>query len=190
MLASTLFPQNKVLSLDDPIVRILGASLLIAVSAQIEIMLPFTPVPLTLQTFTVLLVGAMLGPKAGALAVLAYLTEVSAGLPVLAGGTVNPLAIVGPTSGYLFGFIAQAYIAGWIMEKNRPFSSAFALSGLAAGCAVQLTMGMICLAPFVGAENVLYMGLLPFIPGEVLKCLALTFALKKRYEKQRPYLCG
>lgn len=189
MTASIVFPQNKALSLDHPIVRILGASLLIAVSAQIEIMLPFTPVSLTLQTFTVLLVGAMLGRKAGVLAVLAYLTEVSAGLPVLAGGTINPLAIVGPTSGYLLGFIAQAYIAGWIMEKNSPFSSTFAFTGLAVGCAVQLSMGMICLVPFVGTENVLYMGLLPFIPGEVFKCLALTFALKKRHEKQRPYLC-
>ncbi len=97
---------------------ILGASLLIALSARIAVPVPFSPAPITGQTLAVLLVGALLGSRRGALSVLAYLAEGAMGLPVFAGGGAGILWLLGPTGGYLFGFIAAAFVTGWLAERG------------------------------------------------------------------------
>ncbi len=91
-------------------------SMFIAIAAQFSV--PFIPVPLTLQTLAILIVGLSFGSRMGALTVVAYLLEGAAGLPVFAGGA-STWALVGPTAGFLFGFIALAYIAGLFAERSK-----------------------------------------------------------------------
>ena len=95
---------------------VMGGSLFIAIAAQFSV--PFIPVPLTLQTLAILIVGLSFGSRLGALTVVAYLLEGAAGLPVFANGGSAP-ALVGPTAGFLIGFVALAYIAGWFAERTR-----------------------------------------------------------------------
>jgi Uncharacterized conserved protein len=159
--------------------QIIGGSLLIALCAQIRIPLPFTPVPLTLQTLAVMVLGARLGSKQGALTVLLYLTEVMCGLPVLAGGRVDMLALVGPTGGYLIGFVFLAYITGWFSERKERFSSFMLLAGILLANVVMLSFGAAWLGQFVGMSNAFMMGVVPFIPGDILKALAVCTLLKK-----------
>jgi biotin transport system substrate-specific component len=161
--------------------QVIAGSILIALCARIEIPLPFTPVPLTCQTLAILFLGATLGSKKGAACALLYLLEVVFGLPVLAGGVSNSLAFFGPRCGYLLGMPLQAYIAGKLIENKR-FSSFRTGLCLTAACAVQLGLGLCGLVGFVGAENVLMMGLFPFIPGELLKVLVVTNYLKARQQ--------
>src|SRR3954465_6955230 len=97
---------------------VVGFSLLIALSAQVMIPLPWTPVPLTGQTFAVLLTGALLGPRLGALAMLAYLLEGAAGLPFFRGGASGVTHFTGATAGYLFAFPAAAYVTGYLAERG------------------------------------------------------------------------
>ncbi|WP_297772079.1 biotin transporter BioY [uncultured Roseovarius sp.] len=94
---------------------VLGGSLLIAVAAQVSV--PFFPVPLTLSTLAVLLVGLTFGSRLGAATVLAYLAEGAMGLPVFANG-MNGASLVGPTAGFLYGYVAMAYLAGLAVERG------------------------------------------------------------------------
>jgi biotin transport system substrate-specific component len=95
-----------------------GASILIAISAQIAIPLPFTPVPLTLQTLVVLAAGVVLGSSRGALAITLYLLEGCAGLPVFSGAASGITHLLGPTGGYLIGFLPAAWLTGFLAEKG------------------------------------------------------------------------
>ncbi len=95
---------------------VVGGSMFIAIAAQFSV--PFIPVPLTLQTLAILIVGLSFGSRLGALTVVAYLLEGAAGLPVFANGG-STAALVGPTAGFLFGFIALAYIAGFVAERTK-----------------------------------------------------------------------
>lgn len=162
--------------------QIIAGSLFIALCAQIRIPLPFTPVPITMQNLAVLLIGGFLGSKKGALCAVAYLMESILGLPVLAGGAISPFAIVGPTGGYLIGFIAQAYVMGLFLEQQKQFSIEKTLIGFVAAWFIHMTMGVIWLAQFVGWDLVLTMGFFPFIPGDVLKALIVIPLLKQRFE--------
>ncbi len=94
------------------------SSIFIALMAQVRIPLPFTPVPITGQTFAVLLIGAALGSERGAASLLVYLAEGAAGLPAFAGGTSGLAVLVGPTGGYLIGFVFAAYIIGRLAESG------------------------------------------------------------------------
>jgi biotin transport system substrate-specific component len=160
-------------------VQVVMGSLLIALCAQISIPLPFTLVPVSMQTFAVMMVGAMLGSRKGAAAVILYLVESIVGLPVLAGGHVNPLALIGPCGGYLIGFVAQAYLVGWFAERAHVFGKLWTAFGVSLACALQLALGAFWLAQFVGYEAILVMGVLPFIPGEMIKILAVVNSLSR-----------
>ena len=105
-LSKALVPSNSLVS---KALLVLGGSALIAVAAQVQV--PMIPVPMTLQTLAVLLVGLSLGARMGAATLIAYLAEGAAGLPVFAGGA-NGVALAGPTAGFLFGFVGMAWIAG------------------------------------------------------------------------------
>ncbi|MDT7948667.1 MAG: biotin transporter BioY [Thermoflexus sp.] len=161
-------------------VLILGGSLLTALMARVEIPLPFTPVPITGQTFAVLLVGAALGSRRGALSMAVYLLEGALGLPVFAGGAAGLARLRGPTGGYLIGFIAAAFVTGWLAERGwdrRPATTALAML---TGNAVIYLFGLPWLAWFVGSflgpKGALALGLLPFVPGDLLKLLLATLA--------------
>src|SRR5215212_10911162 len=111
---------------------VVGFSLLTAAAAQVVVPLPFTPVPLTGQTFAVLLTGALLGPRLGALAMLAYLAEGALGLPFFRGGAGGVTHFAGATAGYLLAFPAAAYVTGHLAERgwDRRFLSAAAAMAL------------------------------------------------------------
>lgn len=165
-------------------VLVLGGSLLIALSAQVALPLAFSPVPVTGQTLAVLLVGAVLGSRRGALSVLAYLVEGTAGLPVFAGGGSGPIWLLGPTGGYLLGFVVAAWTVGWLCEHLWDRSVAGTLVIMLAGSATIYMFGLLWLARFVGADRALALGLLPFFPGDSIKIalavLSLSVGLRLR----------
>lgn len=163
------------------ILLILGGSLFTALMAQIAIPLPFTPVPITGQTLAVLLTGAALGSRRGALSIAAYLLEGALGLPVFAGGAAGLARLRGPTGGYLLGFLAAAFITGWLAERGwdrRPLTTALAML---IGNAVIYLFGLpwlaLFLGSFLGPKGALALGLLPFIPGDLLKLALAAFLL-------------
>ena len=155
---------------------IIGGALIIALGARVALLLPFSPVPVTGQTLAVLLVGALLGSRRGALSVLLYLAEGMAGLPVFAGGAAGPAYALGPTGGYLIGFVAAAWVTGALAGRGWDRRIETTTLAMLAGNAVIYAFGLPWLAAFVGAENVLTLGLFPFLIGDLLK-LVLAAAL-------------
>jgi biotin transporter BioY len=153
---------------------ILGGSALIALSAQIKIHLG--PVPITGQTLAVLMIAALLGSRRGVLAVLAYLAEGVAGLPVFAVGS-GPIVLIGPTGGYLIGFVPAAYVTGFLAERGWDRQFTTTALAMALGNAIIYACGMTQLCILTGAgKTVVTAGLLPFIPGDILKIIiAATF---------------
>lgn len=162
------------------LLQILGGSLFLALCAQISIKLPFSPVPITAQTFGVLLIGCLLGSRQGFLCVAAYLAQIAFGLPFLAGGVIKPWAILGTNGGYLAGMAVQAYVAGWFMENGMGKKATRAFVGCSVACIIQLTMGYLWLTNFVGWTAALYMGVYPFIAGELLKVVAVSYYVQQR----------
>src|SRR5207237_7451408 len=100
------------------VVLVVAFSLFVALAAQVAVPLPWTPVPLTAQTFAVLLTGALLGSRLGALALVAYLAEGASGLPFFRGGTGGLAPLFGLTAGYLFAFPAAAFVTGYLAERG------------------------------------------------------------------------
>ncbi len=158
-------------------VLVLTGSVLIGLMARVAIPLPFTPVPVTGQTFGVLLVGALLGSRRGALSLVLYLLEGIAGLPVFAGGSSGPARLLGPTGGYLLGFVAGAWVTGWLCERGWDRRMLTAALAMLLGNLVIYLFGLPWLAAFVSPEKALMMGLWPFIPGDLLKLALAALAL-------------
>jgi len=146
-----------------------GFSLLIALSAQVAIPLPFTPVPVTLQTFAVILTGCLLGSGRGALAALLYLGEGSAGLPFFSGGTAGLAHLFGPTGGYLVGCVAAALVAGLLSERRPGSSWMGRLLTLAAADLAVFAFGVTWLGAFTGMARAVVLGFVPFVVGDALK---------------------
>jgi biotin transport system substrate-specific component len=156
---------------------VVAFSLLTAAAAQVVVPLPFTPVPLTGQTFAVLLTGALLGPRLGALAMLAYLLEGAAGLPFFRGGAGGVTHFAGATAGYLLAFPAAAYVTGYLSERGWDRRFVTAAAAMALGSLVILACGWAWLAlMFKGGTEAFRLGVAPFLPGDVLK-VALAAAV-------------
>jgi len=156
---------------------VMVASAFIALLAQVAIPLPFSPVPITGQTFAVLLVGALLGGVRGSLAISLYLMEGTIGLPVFAGGGAGLARLAGPTGGYLIGFIAAAFVVGLLAKRGwdrRIWSTALAML---VGNVLIYAVGLPRLAQFVGSERALSLGLYPFVIGDLLKLAVAAAAL-------------
>ncbi len=156
---------------------ILGGSLLIALSAQLRFILPFSPVPITGQTFTVLLLGALYGSKRGPATVMTYFALGVMGLPVFAGGAFGIARLVGPTAGYLVGFLAAAFIVGLLSERGwdrKPWTTA---ASMIIGNGIIYMTGVLWLSRFVGWQSVLNTGFLPFLAGDALKIALATILL-------------
>ncbi len=145
------------------------ASALTGLSAQLEIRLPFTPVPVTLQPLAVCLFGAVLGTRRAALAMLLYLLEGAAGLPVFAGGGAGAAHLVGPTGGYLLGFVPAAMVIGYFAERGWDRAPLRTCAAMGAGSLVLYTCGVAQLSLFVGRDAALQSGLYPFVVGDLLK---------------------
>ena len=125
---SILFKSFSSLPIDKNVLemfKILIGSLTIGLLAQLSLPVPFRPVPITGQTIGVVLIGSLLGSKKGALCILLYLMEGSLGLPVFANMSAGAHVLIGPTGGYLWGFIIGAVIMGYSREKNLMYSFFF-----------------------------------------------------------------
>ena len=161
---------------------ILGASLFIALCAQISI--PFYPVPMTMQPFAVLWVAMMLPRNLALSAVFLYLLEAFMGLPFLTGGFSGPLPFVGPTSGYLLGYlIMTAFISSFYWKASTLWAK---IGIIFLGYLALLASGVLVLSGFIGLKQALITGLLPFILKEIVQgalALTLTSCCKKYMNK-------
>lgn len=169
--ADVLRPSTRRYALLYDATLVVAGSLLVALLAQFAVPLPFSPVPVTGQTLAVLMVGMLLGSRRGSLALLTYLAEGAVGLPVLAGGAAGLARLTGPTGGYLIGFVAAAFLVGWLAERGWDRRPGTTLLAMLLGNAVIYVCGLPWLAHFVGGERVLSLGLLPFLAGDLGKAL-------------------
>jgi biotin transport system substrate-specific component len=155
----------------------LGA-LFVAILAQVKIPLPFTPVPLTGQTFAVLLVAAALGSKRGAASMAFYIALGAFGLPVFAGGAAGMAYLGGATLGYLIGFVLAAYVVGLLAERGLERSTRTSVIPFLVGTVIIYACGVTWLAIVLGSfSKALAAGLVPFVVGDIIKLAAATLAL-------------
>ena len=184
-LSHALFPQQTLLR---HAVLVLAASLFIALAAQVSIRLPLGPVPITGQTFAVLMVGGLLGSRLGLAAGVLYLAEGIAGLPVYANGSSGWAVVTGSTGGYLFAFPLAALLVGWLTERGWDRRPLTLFGAMLLGSIVTYSLGLTWLYAW-GSQHTdalkiehmtlgltLKWGLFPFVPGDLAK-LALAAGL-------------
>lgn len=155
--------------------------ILMAIGAFVRVYLPFTPVPFTLQTLFVLLSGAFLGCIWGASTMGLYLLIGACGLPVFAGASCGLFYILGPTGGYLLGFVVASWIVGNIIGSRSNLSWKRILSGLSLAILAIYLFGILQLMLWGKCNLIqaLYMGFFPFIPGAILKIFLAATIIKK-----------
>jgi biotin transport system substrate-specific component len=164
-------------SLTGKILLIVGATAFVGVCAHISFPLPFTPVPLTLQNFAVILVGMALGPVAGFSAMVLYLAEGALGLPVFTPYSSGGIAhLLGPTGGFLFSYPLAAATAGWVVRAMQPLTSRFRRALVAATAATLpiFLLGAGWLGHFLhlSVPATWSLAVVPFLPGEIVKITA------------------
>jgi biotin transport system substrate-specific component len=151
---------------------LIGTALL-TVSAKIQV--PFWPVPMTMQTFVVLVLGMAYGWRLAGATVLLYLAQGALGLPVFAGGG-GAAYLAGPTAGYLAGFLLAAVAVGWLAEHGWDRSVPRTLAAMLIGTAIIFACGLAWLATLIGLPQAISAGLAPFVLGEAVK-IALATAI-------------
>lgn len=172
VLAPTLWRQ---------LLAILAAGLLMTISSRLEV--PMYPVPMTMQTLAVLLIGGVLGARMAAFAVSVWLLQGLAGLPIFSGGGAGIGHFLGPTGGYLVAFVGMAYMAGHYADRNRAPTLVGTL-GVALGAHLFcLGLGTAWLAIQIGATRAVEFGLTPFLAGSIVKSAlaAIAFSAGGRY---------
>jgi biotin transport system substrate-specific component len=173
-LSKRYFPRTAAWMRD--LLLIVTGSLFVSAFAQIKI--PLQPVPITGQTFAVLLVGAALGSKRGAASLALYLIEGTLGLPFFAGGASGFGYIVGTTGGYLIGFVVAAYVIGLLAEHGLERTMRTSIIPFLAGTLVIYFCGVSWLAVVLGSfSKAVLAGLLPFLIGDAIKLIAAALAL-------------
>ena len=154
----------------------LAGSALITLCTQIS--LPLFPVPMTLQTFAVFLIGLTYGWRLGGITVALYLLEGALGLPVFSGGKGGMIVFMGPTAGYLVGFLLAATACGWFAERGFDRSYFKLLVALLVGNVLLYAPGLLWLGALIGWDKpVLEYGLYPFIGGDLLKIVMAVLLL-------------
>jgi biotin transport system substrate-specific component len=154
-------------SLRKAAVLVAAGSFALAISAKLQV--PFWPVPMTMQSLVVLLIGLALGSRLGAATILAYLAEGFVGLPVFAGATAGPGYMAGPTGGYLLGFLLAAAFVGWLAERGASRGFGRLAATLALGHVVLFVPGVLWLAVLFGWSKAVAVGVTPFIAASILK---------------------
>jgi len=176
VLADALLPRA---TLVQNALLVVAGSLLVALCSQISLPLPFSPVPVTGQTFAVLLLGATLGARRSAAALILYLAQGVAGLPVFAPGALpGPARLLGPTGGYLLAFPLAAFVLGALIE-HLPRRWLNWLGAMLLAEAVILAAGVAWLKFLTGVSwtQAAAAGLLPFVPGELVKVALVAACL-------------
>jgi biotin transport system substrate-specific component len=157
---------------------ITAGALFVAILAQVKIPLPFTPIPLTGQTFAVLLVAASLGSKRSAASMAFYIALGAFGLPVFAGGAAGMAYLSGATLGYLIGFVLAAYVVGLLAEHGLERSARTSAIPFFVGAIIIYACGVSWLAVVFGSfSKAVTAGFIPFVVGDVIKLAAASLAL-------------
>jgi biotin transport system substrate-specific component len=172
-LANSLWPaEERAQRLGrDLVLALLGAAVL-TVSAKVQV--PMYPVPMTLQTYAVMVIAMAFGWRLGAATVGLYLAQGALGLPVFASG--GGLAyMAGPTGGYLAGFLVATLAMGWLAERGWDRRLVLSIPAMALGTAIFFALGVAWLSVLIGFDRAVAAGLMPFIPGAIVK-LALAAA--------------
>ena len=175
LLADRLWPVTA----GNGLVRVFGLAIIgaaaVALAAQVSV--PMIPVPMTLQTLAVLLVGAAYGARLGAATLALYALEGALGLPVFANFQGGYQVIAGSTGGYIFGFILAAGLVGYLAERGWAANPVRMMAASLAGAAILYVPGLLWLVQFTGVEKVLALGLYPFLLGDVVKAVLAALAL-------------
>lgn len=170
-LAAVLWPvqSGETASALRAVVLVALGTALMALSAKVSLPLPY--VPMTLQTLVVLMIGAAYGWRLGSATMIAYLAEGAFGLPVFAGPVGGLAPLVGPTAGYLFGFIAAAFVTGWLAERGWDRSIVLLFAAMAVGHVAILAAGFGWLAFGIGlgTAKAWQVGIVPFIAASLVK---------------------
>ncbi|MBW3580477.1 MAG: biotin transporter BioY [Actinobacteria bacterium] len=179
-----LLPRSRVRT----ITLVVGFALLSALAAQITFYLPWTPVPVSGQTFAVLLAGATLGWQAGSASQLLYLVLGAVGLPFYADGAGGWDVVSGPTGGYLVGFVVAAALVGRLAERRQDRALLTSVPAMLAGTAVIYVFGVAWLAHVldIGAATAVEKGLAPFVIGDAVKLVAAGALLPTAWRLARP----
>ena len=154
------------------ILLVFGGVAFLSLMAQVMIPLPYTPVPISLGSFGVMLIALLYGRKLGTATVLSYVVAGSLGAPIFAGFKAGSL--FSPTGGYILGYIVSTIILGYLADKGVTKSYVKTILSLMLSSAIILTLGALVLSLFVTNKNVLMIGVLPFLPGDALKSTAVT----------------
>ena len=145
------------------------------VSAQIQV--PMYPVPMTMQPFAVLAIGAAYGARLGAATLLLYMAEGALGLPVFAGMKGGAAMLVGPTAGYIVGFVLAAGAVGWLAERRWDRNVLSTIAAMTIGMALIYIPGVGWLAGLIGTEKAIAAGMVPFLVGDAVKIALAALAL-------------
>lgn len=186
-LAATFWPatttENRIFRA--VVLAVLGSALLYVCS---KIYVPLPPVPISMQTYAVLLLGIAYGWRLAAATILLFIGEGLVGLPVFAGPEPGFAVLVGPTAGYIYGWVVAVALVGWLAEHGWNRSFVRILAAMALGNIVIYLVGLPWLSFFVPEGKTLALGLYPFLIGDGLKLLlaALTVPLVWRVARPRP----
>jgi biotin transport system substrate-specific component len=168
-LIATLWPTRAASGLLRAAMLAVGGTLLLAASAKVQV--PFYPVPMTLQSLAVLVIGAAYGARLAAATVALYLAEGLIGLPVFAGFVAGPAYMAGPTGGYLVGFLAAAALVGWLAERGWDRDWLRLIAAMILGHVALFAPGFLWLAAPLGVERAWAVGVAPFYAATALKTL-------------------
>lgn len=176
---SIFWPRKN--SASNRVLLVLAGVCLLAAASQLSI--PIEPVPLTFQSMTVVLIGMVYGARYGAYVMTTYLIAGALGLPIFADFSGGIVKLFGPTGGYLAGFLPAAFLSGYLAQKGwaKNVFSSFAVACL--GASIIFFFGIAWLAKFVGLQQAITMGLLPFVLSETIKLIAVSLLIPKVWKK-------
>lgn len=170
------------------VLLVLAFTALTALAGQVRVPLPFTPVPLTLQTIPVLLAGAALGRARGAASQLVLLGVGALGLPVFTGGSAGSVHLLGATGGYLIGFVGAAWLVGRLIHGRVRLGAVRVMASMLAGSALIHLFGFVHLSLYLGGSlgRALEFGTIPFLLGDLLKAVIAASILLawQRWQKK------
>ena len=173
-LVNLVFPTQGIATYYKNIGIVFFGTLLLAISSKIQV--PFWPVPMTMQTFIVCIIGMTCGWKLSLFTLIAYLVEGAIGLPVFAKGG-GLLYLTGPTAGYLYGMVIAATVMGLLAEKGYSQTYLKCFISLLIGTIIIFISGVYYLGSIIGYDKALSAGLFPFIPSEFFKIALALFII-------------
>lgn len=183
-LISAIWPEEESSKLARNVVLAILGTALLTVSAKVQV--PFYPVPMTMQTLVVLVIGMAYGWRLGGATVLLYLAEGAVGLPVFAAGG-GYAYLAGPTGGYLAGFLACALAIGWLAERGWDRNPVLSVLAMAIGTVIIFALGLAWLTKLIGFQAAIANGLVPFIYGAIAKLALAAAALPYAWRLVRRY---